>query len=137
MRRKKINGKWSTMLYAHGSNLSMKNDHNNDGFLDSPTYTQLNVFNRWKNTTKRRMSQFGVKVLFDDKLGGQVDYSPDVDALGETFGVGVNSKQYEFFGKTGFLMPDKPNASIGLLANVKRHEQVSFFEILRGMLEIT
>ncbi|MBL4623775.1 MAG: TonB-dependent receptor [Flavobacteriales bacterium] len=124
---KVFNPRWSTMLYVHGSNLSVKNDNNNDGFLDSPLYTQLNVFNRWKNKTKKRMSQFGFRVLYDEKLGGQIDFNRDKSALNETYGVGITSKQYEFFGKTGFFLPSKPDASIGLMANVKRHEQVSFF----------
>ncbi|MBT6747051.1 MAG: TonB-dependent receptor [Flavobacteriales bacterium] len=124
---RKLNTKWSSMLYAHGSNLSVKNDHNNDGFLDSPLYTQFNVFNRWKNSTKKRMSQFGFRILYDDKLGGQVDFDEKESSYNGSYGVGISSKQYEFFGKTGFLLPNKPNASIGLLANLKRHEQVSFF----------
>ncbi|MBL4652925.1 MAG: TonB-dependent receptor [Flavobacteriales bacterium] len=125
---KAFNPRWSSMLYIHGSNLSVKNDNNNDGFLDSPTYTQLNVFNRWKNKTEKRISQFGLRILYDDKIAGQSKFNYNEDyGTTNAYGIGVNSKQYEFFGKTGFFLPSKPNASVGLLANLKRHEQLSFF----------
>ena len=31
--RKKLNDKWSTILFMHASDVSMKNDNNRDGFL--------------------------------------------------------------------------------------------------------
>jgi outer membrane receptor for ferrienterochelin and colicins len=108
--------------------LSVKNDHNDDGFLDAPLYSQLNIFNRWKNKTEKRMSQFGFRILYDDKIAGQTKFDVADDfGTANSYGIGVNSKQYELFGKTGFFLPKKPNASIGLLLNAKRHEQVSFF----------
>lgn len=126
---KPFNPRWSTMLFVHGSNMGIQNDNNKDGFLDSPMYTQLNVFNRWKNVTKKRISQFGVRFLYDDKIGGQVDDFKHLnfEPVGKQYVVGVKSNQYEVFGKTGFLMPAKPNASVGLLFNAKRHKQNSFF----------
>ena len=40
--------KLSSTLFAHGSTRNVKNDMNNDGFLDNPLGKQINLLNRWQ-----------------------------------------------------------------------------------------
>lgn len=126
--RAKVNDKWSTMLMAHGRTSTFKNDHNSDGFLDEPMTQEVHVFNRWKYTGHRRHHQFGFRLLSDDKLGGQMQYNPRKNRLDQPYyGMGVRTRQLSAFGKTGFLFPETPWKSIGLLATAQYHQQNTFF----------
>jgi len=124
----KLSPKWSTLLFAHGSNVGLKNDHNKDGFLDMPLSTQVNIFNRWKRVSQKMMTQFGVSALWDEKTGGQTEFNYEDDFGNQTlYGVGINSKQMEVYGKNGFLFPESPYKSVGLMASARIHQQDAFF----------
>jgi len=127
---KKVNEKWSTLLFTHGSTIAKKNDNNKDGFLDAPLSTQYNVFNRWNysNPNKFREGQLGVKILMEDKQGGQTkfDYKNDFGTK-TNFGLGIKNKQFEVFTKTGFMFEEQPYKSVGIITNIKRNEQNSYF----------
>ncbi|MDR6195780.1 TonB-dependent receptor [Siphonobacter sp. SORGH_AS_0500] len=74
---KKLTDKWSVGLLSHGSTLQTRLDKNKDGFIDVPLYSQGNIINRWKYQSDRWMTQFGVKALYEDRLGGQMDAGRD------------------------------------------------------------
>jgi hypothetical protein len=78
---KKISEKWSTGLLLHDDFLTNKNlDFNKDGFRDLPTGNQFSLINRWKyDDGKGFLTQFGIKVLNDQRTGGEVVYNPDKD----------------------------------------------------------
>jgi outer membrane receptor for ferrienterochelin and colicins len=119
----KIGSSWGTTLLAHGSIAKQRNDMNDDGFLDMPTYTQINVMNRWNWRYADRMEgQFGIRFLIDDKVSGQFGYKPEQDLNSTFYGIGVYNKQLEFFNKTGFLM-SKPGRSIGTIFSARYHDQ--------------
>ncbi|SFP09309.1 Outer membrane receptor proteins, mostly Fe transport [Pseudarcicella hirudinis] len=123
-----LNKKWSVGLLTHASTLQTKLDKNNDGFLDLPLYTQYNVLNRWKYQGDRLMAQFGVKALYEDRLGGQVDFNPDTDRnKGVHYGFGSVTRRYEFFSKTAQLFPEKPYKGLGLIINALVHDNTSYF----------
>lgn len=116
-----LNEKWSTMSLAHVSNQSVEWDNNGDSFLDMPIKTQLNFFNRWKYKSKKRVAQFGVKTVYDDLKAGQIS-STETNRL---YKIGVLTKQIEAFSKNGFLFPEKPYKSIGVINNIKYHQHDS------------
>lgn len=61
----------TTGLFVHVSDLSKRNDHNHDGFIDEPLSRRINIFNRWKyNNFKGFMSQAGLSFLNEERLGG-------------------------------------------------------------------
>lgn len=122
-----LNEKWSTGLLTHASTLKNRVDKNNDGFLDLPLYTQYNVINRWKYQNKRTMAQFGVKALYEDRLGGQTDFRKEMKGTTEAYGFGAKVNRYEFFSKIARLYPDKPYKGLGLIVNASIHDSKSYF----------
>jgi outer membrane receptor for ferrienterochelin and colicins len=122
-----INEKWSTGLLTHASTLQNRIDNNKDGFLDLPLYTQFNGVNRWKYQSSKMMAQFGVKALYEDRLGGQKDFRRDMKGTTEAYGFGAKVGQYEFFSKIAKLFPDKPYKGLGLIVNASLYDSKSYF----------
>ena len=125
-----IGKKWSTGLLLHDDFLTNKNiDFNKDGFRDQPTGNQFGLINRWKyDDGKGFQSQFGVKILNDQKTGGEVDYDPDSHKnTTSKYGLGINTERYEIFAKTGFVFAEKKYKSIGLQLSAINHQQDSYF----------
>jgi outer membrane cobalamin receptor/copper chaperone CopZ len=126
----KLSPKWSTALLLHDDFLNNKNlDFNKDGFRDLPTGNQLSLVNRYKfDNSKGLMAQFGFKVLNDQKVGGQTGFNPEVDKnTTNYYGLGINTKRYELFGKIGYVFPQQKYKSIGLQMAAIDHQQDSYF----------
>ncbi|HWJ29343.1 MAG TPA: TonB-dependent receptor, partial [Flavisolibacter sp.] len=125
----KLNSKWSTGLLLHDDFLTTKQHFNQDGFRDLPTGNQFNAVHRWQYMGENGlMSQFGLKILLDNKTGGQVDFDPGKDKFSSThYGLGMNTKRYEAFGKIGYVFPEKTYKSIGLQLSTFKHQQDSYF----------
>ena len=74
------------------------------------------------------MASFGVKALFEDRVGGQVNFNPDTDRnSGKFYGFGSKTQRYEFFSKTAKLYQSKPYQGLGLIVNGLVHDNVSYF----------
>ncbi len=126
----KIGTKWSTALLLHDDFLNnSKVDFNKDGFRDLPTGNQLSFINRWKyDDGKGFLTQFGIKVLNDKKTGGETGFDAATDKLSNSkYGLGIDTKRYEVFGKTGYVFPEKRFKSIGLQLAAIDHQQNSYF----------
>ncbi|RYY45773.1 MAG: TonB-dependent receptor, partial [Chitinophagaceae bacterium] len=125
----KLNSKWSTGFLLHDDFLTTKQDFNKDGFRDLPTGNQFSGVHRWQYLGENGlMSQFGVKVLLDNKVGGQVGYNATTDKFStNSYGLGINTKRYEAFGKIGYVFPEKMHKSIGLQLSAFDHNQDSYF----------
>ncbi len=119
----KINNKWSTMTMLHSSNQSIKHDNNNDNFHDHPIRTQYNLFNRWKYVGKKHMFQAGFRVVYDDLSAGQIE----ANEREPLYYIDVQTKQLEVFTKNGFLFPEKPYKSIGILNSFRFHDHQSSY----------
>lgn len=124
---KKINKKLSVGLLSHASTLQNRIDKNGDSFLDIPLYNQYNVINRWKYQTDNYMVQFGVKGLYEDRLGGQSSFRPEQRGSSLVYGFGSQTKRIEFFSKTARLYQSKPYKGLGLILNGAIHDNQSFF----------
>ena len=126
----KLNNKWSTEILLHDDFLHNKNlDENKDGFRDLPTGNLFTVANKWGfDNNKGLMSQFGFKILTDDRTGGQTNYNASADKFTtNSYGLGINTKRYEAFGKSGYVFPQKRYKSIGLQLSAFDHTQNSYF----------
>jgi outer membrane receptor for ferrienterochelin and colicins len=130
------NTTWATTTLLHASSLPFQQDHNHDGFMDMPTYTQLNGVNRWSFTTKKGWEgQFGIKLLRDDKLGGQADghnslthdMNTHTDVKQPLYRFGMDTRRVELWSKTGFVWQEKPYKSTGLQLSAINHEADSYF----------
>ncbi|UAY51363.1 TonB-dependent receptor domain-containing protein [Ferruginibacter albus] len=130
---KKVSDKWSTILLLHDDFLANKNlDFNKDGFRDLPTGNQFSALNRWQYEGENYHIQLGIKLLNDDKTGGQIDFNPQSDKFTTNhYGLGINTKRYEAFAKTGYMFPAKKYKSIGLQLSAISHEQNSYFGLTK------
>lgn len=127
-----VGQKWGTTLLLHGSARPLEHDKNNDGFLDFPTTNQFNFVNRWLyKGSGNIIGQFGVKVMKDNKLGGQKDFDEGRDrGTTNAYGVEINTNRYEAWGKLGYVNKEKPYQSMGLQVSATRHEQEAYFGLI-------
>ncbi len=119
--------KFSTMLLTFGTYHQTRWDTNDDTFIDMPLVQQFNIMNRWKYVGDKLRGQFGVKLIHDDRQGGQMDY--DFDDPQQSVGLyGSESKirRYEVFAKGG-LMLDERGSSLGLIVSAFQHNIESFW----------
>jgi outer membrane receptor for ferrienterochelin and colicins len=124
---KKLNKKWSTGLLAHGSTQQFRQDGNMDGFMDIPIFTQVNALNRWQYKGQNTEAHFGVRALYDDRMGGQMDFRPgQARTRANPYGYRQSSRKVEGFGKFGILLPGQ-NESIGLIAHLAHHDLNGFW----------
>jgi outer membrane receptor for ferrienterochelin and colicin len=118
---RKLNKQWSTALLLHGSTQRLREDGNDDGFLDIPLFNQVNALNRWSYQGKNIEAQFGAKALYDDRLGGQTSFRPEMARTRQNpYGLRQQNRRLEAFGKMGILLPGE-HESIGLIASVTDH----------------
>lgn len=122
-----VGKKWGTMVLAHGAYNNKNIDDNNDGFLDMPKNRQINLYNRWKYTSASGSGQIGVKILDEQRDGGQVAaYKGSPTEQSNAYGIGINTKRYQLYGKRGFILDNK-GSSLGLLASASLYDQSSVF----------
>ena len=127
--RHKLNDSWSTILMAHGNYMEGNQDRQQDGFLDIPHARQLNFYNGWQyNSGKRLESQLGWRLIHDERQGGQ--YASSVHAHTELYTTDVVNRRGEVFGKLGIVFPEKPEKSIGNIAQLTVHQLDSRFGIV-------
>lgn len=127
---KKISDKWATSLFIHGNSRVVKNDMNNDGFLDSPLAKQINVLNRWQynNAEKGWVSFINLRYMNDQKQTGQMDFDKDRDKLTTNYwGSEINTERIDIATKVGYVFPDMPYQSIGFQNAFNSHNQESYF----------
>lgn len=125
----KLNQKWSSALLLHDNFMNNALDMNKDGFKDLPTGNTFSMVNRYKyDNSNGLLGQFGVKVLNDQKLGGQVAFDERKDKFTENhYGLGINTQRYELFGKLGYVFPQQKYKSIGLQLSATNFQQASYF----------
>ena len=124
----RLNDKWSTGILAHLSYLNNRIDDNDDGFMDEPLSTRLQVMNRWKYVGGNgHMAQAGINILYEDRLGGQTDFAHYMNpSLSNPYGVNIKTNRFEGFFKTGYVFPNGRTA-VAWLSNISHHETNSFY----------
>ena len=119
----RINPKWSTVLLLHTDHLGNRIDRNQDGFLDLPLATQLNVFNKWKYLSGRGIvSEVGLGALRETRQGGQLGFRDTGDAaFTQSYGTTQATTHYTGYAKTSYTWPSRPFQSLGLLLTGTDH----------------
>lgn len=131
---RKLSKNWSAALLLHDDFFTNKKlDFNKDGFRDLPTGNTVSVVNRYKfDNSKGTMIQFGIKVLNDQRTGGEVGFDPSRDKYTTNrYGLGISTERYEGFAKIGYVFPEKKYKSIGLQLTAISHKQDSYFGFTR------
>jgi len=128
-----LNDKWTTAILAHYSEDQKSTDDNDDGFRDEPLLKQLNFINRWDYNNKNGFtSQIGIKVLDENRLGGQMGFNGDkpedqnVGSANALYGINIDTRRVEGFYKAGYVFDDEVT-NLALVANYSYHEQNSFY----------
>jgi len=121
--------KWSGSLLLHGNSRPFQLDHNADGFVDHPTGNQFVALQRFKYQGKHGVeSQLGMKVVWLDQVGGQVDFDPGTDRDQQSYwGSHLNTRRLEGWAKIGKVFENKPYASLGFQLSGILHQQDAYF----------
>lgn len=125
----RIAKKWRTATLLHGSVKPFEWDLNDDGFLDFPKSYAATGLHRWRfDNYKGIESEFGVKGLREDHIGGQnkFDLSHPRDTL-HPYGVRIETNRVELFAKVGYVFAQKRYKSMGLQLSGSWHDMKSFF----------
>lgn len=124
-----LNEKWSTSFLVHGKSLQIKNDVNDDGFLDMPLNQTFVGMNRWKYSGVQGIEgQIGVKYIDVKNLGGQLEHDFEKSPESQlTWGNEFNTQRAEAFGKIGYVFPKRKYASVGLQLLAVDHKHDAFF----------
>jgi outer membrane receptor for ferrienterochelin and colicins len=113
--------KLSTVLMLHTDRLHNRVDRNKDGFMDQPITSQYNVFNKWKLKTGKIVSELGLNVLRENKLGGQTSYQEGTGAASGNYGTESQTDRIAGFSKTSLTAKNKPYQSLGLILSGSLH----------------
>lgn len=126
---KQINDRWSTALLLHDAFGNKKVDMNGDGFRDLPTGNLFSGMNRWSyNDGKGWSAQAGVKIMRDEKTGGEMAFDPGAHKFtNKHYGLGIDISREEVFAKVGYVFPQKKFQSMGLQLSAFNHQQDSYF----------
>lgn len=123
-----INKRLSSILFLHGSDAGLKRDDNHDSFLDGPLGQQVNVLNRWHYQGDQVEGQLGLRAVWENRQGGQVDFDPEKDKFTTNhYGIGIYNRQFEIYTKTGLLFPKKEALSIALITSTRLNHQDMYF----------
>lgn len=123
----KINEKWTTMTFVHGSNQFQSSDVNKDGFRDQPAGLILAGMNRWKYQGKNFETAFGIKGTYVSRIGGSMAYDPESTPAAPVWGASFETRHAELFAKTGFFLKNRPQGSIGIVQQGKYHDMMNAF----------
>lgn len=125
----RFNKKWSTLLLTHANTFVKRNDFNSDGFLDQPLGYQYNIMNRWKyENPGKLMASFGVNALVDNRTGGQLSFnSKSENDSRQLYGVNINTRHLEGFGKMAIGFAGRPYKSLGLTTSFRAYEHDAYF----------
>lgn len=118
----------STSLLVHASGLSNRIDDNRDGFLDDPLTNQFQISNRWKFTNyKGFMTQAGVNILAEGRLGGQVGFEDGMTpSASNPYGINIKTNRFTGFLKSGIVSKNQRTA-LAILTNFSAHKTNSFY----------
>lgn len=110
----KVNEKLSTGIFVSGRNSNLKEDHNNDGFIDVPLNKQINIANRWIYVTDGFEAQLFARGLNDEYNSGQVNF---INKISSPLNYGSSTKisRYEFFTKMAKLETETDHLSLALI----------------------
>ena len=122
---------WNQSILIHGNGTFGKMDYNDDGFLDQPTGTQMNVaylLNYDDLAHSGLGSHFGINFLKDQRNAGQMDFDKNkAQSEQQAYGVGIDISRIQLWNKTGYIFKGKPYRSLGWMNQYTYHQQNSFF----------
>ncbi|MDB3887430.1 TonB-dependent receptor [bacterium] len=101
-----------------------KIDNNGDGFTDVTLQDRISVFNKYNfKRKKERQASVGFRYVYEDRWGGEMDWSPEFRGGDSIYGESIYTSRYEIIGK--YQLPVKEN--IFLSFSYSDHAQNSVY----------
>tara|TARA_B100000902_G_scaffold399608_1_gene471316 strand:- start:12544 stop:14724 length:2181 start_codon:yes stop_codon:yes gene_type:complete len=124
---KKISS-WNTNLFTHCTYFNREIDnhggenHNSDGFLDSPKNRNLNIMNQWENSSnEKHYFLISGQAIFDNRDGGTISNSSN------PYFVNIDNKIFQISSRLGFLLPRIKGSSYGIQTSFTKSKQNADF----------
>ena len=114
----------STATLLHFENRRTEHDGNGDGFMDMPKVRQYNVMHRWAYVSPLWISQLSMRVLRDERTGGQ---SAKHAGSAPLYSTHVSTNRYEAQWKNGFTLNADHNTSVALMLHGSWHDAWNTF----------
>lgn len=114
----------STATLLHFENRQTEHDGNGDGFMDMPKVRQYNMMHRWAYVSPLWISQLSMRVLRDERTGGQ---SAKHAGSAPLYSTHVSTNRYEAQWKNGFTLNADHNTSVALMLHGSWHDAWNTF----------
>lgn len=122
--KKDVGDHWSSNLFLHGAQSTLRFDMNNDGFLDNPLFQNVVVRNEWQYTGKKGLrGEYAATYHNLQNTSGQYDYDPQDEIRKQLWGVNTNTERAELTAKTGYVFEKKDGMSLGSQVSGSYHHQ--------------
>lgn len=133
-----INDRLSTVLLAHGSMDRREEDHNHDGFLDTPLTQQINFANRWLYAVPMGVQlRAGIKYVGERREGGQKAFRSGEHRGGtEVYGSQIDNEYFNGYLKAALPLGrrvfdpssgEESQSNLAVVADYSHYNQHSFF----------
>ena len=95
----KASEKLSSLLGVNYFNYQNPIDNNGDGFTDLTLQHRISVFNKWSLQRKQnRQATLAVRYYYEDRWGGQMNWTPEYRGGDERYGESIFTKRFEAVG---------------------------------------
>ena len=116
----KVSDAWSTILLGHAEINENEVDRNGDGFMDNPLQRDIVLRNQWMFRSKSHWEgQYAINYLDQHQKSGQMNFNED--RTPDLWGIHMDAERIEVSAKTGYLLDDAWNSSIGSQFSVDRY----------------
>jgi len=117
---KKLQSLWA----VHGYYFDQPVDHNEDGFTDMAIQHRISLFSKtnWARQ-QNRLASLGMRYVYEDRWGGQTNWTKDWMGSDSLYGEYVQTKRWELIGQ--YQLPLSENVLFQYSAN--QHQQNSWY----------
>ncbi len=118
----KFNKKISTSILAHADKMQLKQDFNNDGFMDMPHREQYNVMSLTKYEMGKWRGQTALHYLTEKRAGGMMPAAAEAAETAHAaqyqhgsgaYNFGLTTDRKQIFGKLGYVGFTAPYKNFG------------------------
>jgi len=116
------------MFLLHAESQLARVDMNHDHFMDIPLNQQINTMYRLDYRHKNLEGRTMVGYLFENRVGGQMDYDPNKHQYSPTvYGLNIKTNKVDVITKNGFMFDNHHHRSIGTILSFTFQDNASIF----------
>ena len=117
----------STMILGHVENTPLRMDHNQDGFMDAPLNTHVNLMNRWDYAIPNKLSgHLLYSYLYDNRLSGENNVRRTDKGSTDRYCIGIQNHRFNLIDKNGIFLKGE-NESIGSIVSFTFHDYDAYY----------